>query len=158
MTQLRSGKVIGSIVLVSLLVILIPDLFKQLPPKQQSLAIPNLPASPDSVQFNLGLSTTYHALENPFKLPTTPAQAWALQLADFNKTLEANTLVHSLRQKGYKAYARQVKTPQGWVTRVFVGPEIKREQIKRVAEQLNKDMQINPIVTSFDPLLLPSHA
>jgi DedD protein len=61
--------------------------------------------------------------------------------------------VLSLRRKGFNAYSRQYKSLLGVLTRVFVGPEIKPERMKQVAEQLHTQMHLTTQVVPFDPLL-----
>lgn len=79
-----------------------------------------------------------------------------MQVADFKlqENVAANALMQSLRQKGFKTYMRQVIISTGPVIRVFVGPEIKSVTIKTLADRLNKETQLKPLMTAFDPLLL----
>ena len=60
----------------------------------------------------------------------------------------------SLQLKGFKAYSRQFNSLTQVLTRVFVGPEIKPEQMKSVAERLNTEMHLDTKVVPFDPLLI----
>jgi cell division septation protein DedD len=153
--QLRNRTIIGSIVLLALLIIFIPSFFQELSHRPKRFSIPTLPEPPNAVQFNLGLGNVQHSFENPLQFPITPSQAWVLQLSDFKADANANALIQTLRHKGYKAYARQIRTSTGEVIRVFVGPESKLEQIKILAVQLHKDMQLQAMIAHFDPLLSP---
>lgn len=156
MAKVRNG-MIGILVFMSLLIIFIPHFFLNPPTTEfKSLTIPNKPASPSVELLATGLTNSHPS----FKLPLPPAQAWLLQVADFKKASQALSLVQTLRQKGYKAYTRQIILPTGLmlhsdqVTRVFIGPELKLTQIKALATRLNKEMQLNAKVIDFDPLLL----
>ena len=146
MAQLRNSRVIAAVVVTALLIIAIPLLFKKTSVPFRSLTMPHRPFSPTQEQFNPGSNQAF----------ISPAQAWVLQVADFKLTesLAANTLMQSLRQKGFKTYMRQVILSTGPVIRVFVGPEIKSAKIKTLAALLNKETQLKPTITAFDPLLL----
>lgn len=155
--RLRSRGVISAIILTAFLVIFLPSFFKRTYTRlRMPLTIPTKPLLPSSNQFSPGLSKTNQAIKDSFKLPLGSGQAWILQVADFKSSSDANLMLKSLWNKGFKAYARQVVTTMSGppITRVFVGPEIKSEQIKALEVRLNKEMQLKPKVTAFDPLLL----
>ena len=63
---------------------------------------------------------------------------WVIQLGAFNERASANAYRDSLRKKGYKAFADEL-SHQGLV-RVYVGPEIKRENIESLQKQLQKEL------------------
>ncbi len=146
--------IIAIIVLGALLIIFLPLFFSQVS-TELNFSMPNRPLSL-SPQFNSGLSTlSQSSIKKPLTLPLSPGVAWVIQVADFKKYADANVLVQRLRQKGFKAYTRQVMMSGIAITRVFVGPEIKSDQIKNLVAQLNKVIQLkSPVVTAFDPLLL----
>lgn len=154
--RLRSRGVISAILLTAFFVIFLPSFFKRTYTElRMPLTIPAKPLLPSSNQFTSGLSKTNQAIKDSFKLPLGSEQAWVLQVADFKSSSDANLMLQSLWNKGFKAYTRQVVTTMaGPITRVFVGPEIKSEQIKALEVRLNKEMQLKPTITAFDPLLL----
>ncbi|MES2142523.1 MAG: SPOR domain-containing protein [Pseudomonadota bacterium] len=152
MMPLRSRTLISVIILSAFLVILV-SLFKRAHTEWKPLTVPNKPLFP-SDQFSLELGSSNHPIKNAFKLPLAPTHAWVLQVADFKENSDANSLLQSLQKNGFKAYSRQVRVMAGPITRVFVGPEIKSEQIKLLETRLNKEMQLKSTVTAFDPLLL----
>jgi len=143
--QLRNSRVIAAVVVTAVLIISIPLFFKKMPVEFRSLTMPHWPSPPTQEQFNPGSNQAF----------ISPAQAWVLQVADFKlqENLAANALMQSLRQKGFKTYMRQVILSTGPALRIFVGPEIKSEKLKTLADQLNKEMQLKPMMTAFDPLL-----
>ncbi len=108
-----------------------------------SFTIPPLPTAPTAAL--LPIASAKPSLKNVLNFPLAPAKAWVVELPDIKNSLEAENLVQNLRRKGFNAYSRQYKSLLGILTRVFVGPEIKPEQIKKVAEQLH---------TEIDPLLI----
>ncbi|MDQ8038921.1 MAG: SPOR domain-containing protein [Rickettsiella sp.] len=154
MVQLRSPGTITIIVLLALLVIFVPHFFKNVQTELKPLMIPNQPFLPSSDQINSVLNNTSLSFKNSFRFPIGLAQAWVLQISDFKENSAANVLVQTLRKKGFKSYTRHIMTTTGPMFRVFVGPEIKSEQIKALATQLNKTMQLKSTISAFDPLLL----
>jgi len=84
------------------------------------------------------------------KLPH--ASAWVVQLGSFGDTQRAKLLVKQLRAQGYKAYTRQTKTSKGTaMTRVFVGPEVKRAKAEAIQAKLNKDVKTKGVVVAYSP-------
>ncbi|MES2997814.1 MAG: SPOR domain-containing protein [Pseudomonadota bacterium] len=156
MAELRSKGVIAAIVLIALLIIFVPLFFMEARSEPKLLTIPNLPFTPSPDQFSPGLNNTDQRPQNPFTLPLSPAKAWVLQVADFKEsgTANAHALIQTLREKGFKAYTRQIMLPTGRITRVFVGPEMRSDTLKMLETQLTKEMSLKSTVTSFDPLLL----
>lgn len=80
--------------------------------------------------------------------------AWVIQLGSFNKKENALRLVNQLRANGYRAFIQQVSTRIGNSTRVFVGPEVKHDQARALAIQLESDLHIHGMVISYKPLVL----
>lgn len=66
------------------------------------------------------------------------AQAWTLQLGAFSEAKNAYALRDQLRKKGYKAYTEEL--PNDKLTRVYVGPEIARENIETLQKKLQGEM------------------
>lgn len=85
-------------------------------------------------------------------LKTHKGSAWVVQLGSFDKVEHAKNLVKELRSKGFKAFTREAKTSKGTMTKVLVGPEVKREKALALEEKINKEMKIKGILTSFNPL------
>lgn len=65
--------------------------------------------------------------------------AWTLQVGAFQDKANAEQLISKLRQKGYKAYS-DVFAEEALV-RVYVGPEIKREDIEALQTTLQKELK-----------------
>jgi len=142
------------IVIAALLVIFVPLWMKDYHADNLlSFTIPTLPAAPTAAL--LRLTSTKPSMKSLLDFPLTPAKAWVVELPDSKDPVEAENLVQTLRRKGFNAYSRQYKSLLGLLTRVFVGPEIKPEQMKQVAEQLNSELHLTTQVVAFDPLLKP---
>jgi DedD protein len=83
------------------------------------------------------------------KLPA--AKAWVVQLGSFGNVAKAKTLEKQLREKGFTVYSHSVKTSLGSMTRVFVGPEIKREKAEAIKVKLDHQLHIKGVVVAFQP-------
>ena len=57
--------------------------------------------------------------------------AWVVQLGSFRHTKNVEDLVSKLKKSGYTAFTKPIKTKNGTLTKVFVGPEL----IKRKLEE-----------------------
>ena len=57
--------------------------------------------------------------------------AWVVQLGSFRHAKNVEELVRKLEKAGYTAFTKPIKTKNGTLTKVFVGPEL----IKRKLEQ-----------------------
>lgn len=148
----KRASVITIIVIVALLVIFVPLWMKEYHVDNLlSFTIPRSPAPPSAAL--LPITSGKPHMKNLLSYPLTPAKAWVVELPDINDPVQAENLVQTLRHKGFNAYSRQYQSLLGMLTRVFVGPEIKPEQMKRVAEQLNTEMHLTTRVVPFDPLL-----
>lgn len=140
------------IVIAALLVIFVPVWMKDYRADNLlSFTIPSLPVPPSAAL--LPMTSAKPSVKSLLNFPLTPAKAWVVELPDIKDPVEAENLVQTLRHKGFNAYSRQYKSLLGVLTRVFVGPEIKPEQMKQVAEQLNTELHLTTQVVAFDPLL-----
>lgn len=149
----RRASFIIILVIIALLVILVPVWMKDYHADNLlSFTIPNLPAPPSASL--LPMTAAKPSVKGLLNFPLTPAKAWVLELPDIKDPVQAENLLQTLRRKGFNAYSRQYKSLLGLLTRVFVGPEIKPEQMKQVAEQLNTEMHLTTQVVPFDPLLI----
>jgi DedD protein len=74
-------------------------------------------------------------------------KAWVLQLASFKENRNANNLRDKLRKKGYKAYSEK----RGGLTRVFVGPDLNKENVDRWKKTLNKELKLSGLVRRSYP-------
>ena len=77
-------------------------------------------------------------------------KAWAVQLGSFSKASNAKGLVKKLQKHGLTAY---IKTSAGHnshkITRVFVGPEAKQLDAKKMQVKLKKLFKLNGMVVRY---------
>lgn len=148
----KRASLIIIIVIAALLVIFVPLIMKNYHADNiLSFTIPSSPVLPSAAL--LPMISDKPSMKNLLSYPLTPAKAWVVELPDIKDPAQAENLVQTLRRNGFNAYSRQYKSLLGVLTRVFVGPEIKPEKMKQVAEQLNTEMHLTTQVVVFDPLL-----
>jgi len=75
-----------------------------------------------------------------------PAKAWAIQVGSFSDRKNAFSLRNKLRNKKFTAFVESVKTANGHVYRVRVGPEIKREVAEKLQKKLVAELKIKGLV------------
>ncbi|MHB1221432.1 MAG: SPOR domain-containing protein [Gammaproteobacteria bacterium] len=78
--------------------------------------------------------------------------AWVVQIGSFKDKANALRLVNQLRASGYRAFVQDMSTVTGGSTRVFVGPENKRNSARIMAIQLEKDLNLHGVVLNYKPL------
>ena len=81
--------------------------------------------------------------------PGAGSNGWTVQLGSFQKPDNAHALRDRLRSKGYDAYVEAGDSAAGSVSRVFVGRTLDREQARRSAAKLQRDMQLEGFVVRY---------
>lgn len=154
-------RLIGAVVLMSLLVIFVPILIE----KQNEMIgeIGVIPAEPDILPGleNIPMPDSYSRPEVLQEITpqidvvdntdvkdepesvATPLDAWALQLASFSEKSRAQSLISKLRKHGYNCYQQQVKVAGKVRYRVKVGPEIERSSLVAMKPKLKKEFKLN---------------
>ncbi len=156
------------IVVVALLVIFKPLMYRALDPKpQKSMDEISIPKKSDT-RVLLDTSTinkkTPHArdplayttqqasdvakpeLKKVEKVPTE--KAYVLQLASFQDKNKAKALVGMLRDKGFRAYQQQ----SDQVYRVFVGPVLGQDNLQSIKAKVKKETRYKPVSKEYLPL------
>lgn len=173
MDQKLKERLLGAVIILSIMIIVLPILFK---PGNENLS--------DLIQHNLLEDDRLDAvvdleLENfvkqkpmpmvaapvlepvktvavkpapaPVKTLEAPAsvkgvRTWVLRMGIFSNPKNAKLLVEKLSAKGYPAYSK-VDTARGAaITRVFVGPRKTENEIKKIRDRLKKDLHLEGIV------------
>ena len=83
------------------------------------------------------------------KLKSLVAKAWSIQLGSFENKKNANHLVLALRKKGFAAYSKPFKTQNGWMIRIFVGPEIHKNDAEKLVVKLHQLFHMKGIVVEY---------
>lgn len=80
-------------------------------------------------------------------VPDNPLSAWAVQVGSFASQDNAERLSAELKKRGYRAFVTRLRTKDGTLYRVRVGPEQERERAELLARRLKKDGQAADVVT-----------
>ena len=78
-----------------------------------------------------------------------PLSGWVVQLASLASKDNALALREKLRGHGYTAFVEEIKTAQGVLYRVRVGPELERASADNLRDRLEQQVQIKGIVTRY---------
>lgn len=75
-------------------------------------------------------------------------QIWTIQLGSFDQKNNAEMLVKKLRDAGFTAYIHEPGT-QGYITRVFVGPESDKMKAEAMVKQLEQKFRLKGVLVSY---------
>ncbi|WP_404339166.1 SPOR domain-containing protein [Pseudoalteromonas mariniglutinosa] len=76
--------------------------------------------------------------------------AYVIQLGSFSHTPNVKSLQAKLKAKGFKTFTRPVKTPNGTLTKVFVGPSLDKQALQSQLPELKALTKLNGKVTQFE--------
>nr|MBS0020812.1 SPOR domain-containing protein [Gammaproteobacteria bacterium] len=76
-------------------------------------------------------------------------QAWAVQLGSFSKRGNAVALRDRLQAQGYPAFVKPRAVRDAGLTRVYVGPEISREDARQLSRMLGKETKLSGLVVPY---------
>ena len=65
-------------------------------------------------------------------------RAWVIHLGSFRHKQNVKELLEKLKKNGYTAYTRPIKTKNGYLTKVFVGPELIKSSLDKKLTKLKK--------------------
>ncbi len=74
---------------------------------------------------------------------------FVVQLGVFRHQKNVQELLGRLRQNGYKAFSRPVKTSSGELTKVFVGPELDKQSLQESLPALEKLTKLKGRISPF---------
>jgi DedD protein len=101
-----------------------------------------------------------HSKVKPVNLSSTElakltSPAWVVQMGNFKDKSNARRLADKLRNAGYKAFTKEIKSAKGNVsTRVYIGPEFKQTVALQLSNKVEQEMKIHGIVVSIKPLAI----
>ncbi|MBI5040352.1 MAG: SPOR domain-containing protein [Gammaproteobacteria bacterium] len=85
----------------------------------------------------------------PAPAPAKALSGWVVQLVATATKSKALALQEQLRALGYTAFVEEIKTAQGVLFRVRVGPELERANAENVRNRLEQQVHIKGIVTRY---------
>ena len=78
-------------------------------------------------------------------------QAWVIQLGSFRHKNNVNELLSKLKKNGYTAFTKPIKTKNGTLTKVFIGPELRKQTLDKKLPLLKKLTNVQGKVARFYP-------
>ena len=94
---------------------------------------------------------TQPAVKNAMPEKAIPQQALAIQLGSFKHKKNVNELVKKLESAGYTVFTRPIKTKNGTLTKVFVGPELIKSSLEKKIPALKTLTNVQGKVARFTP-------
>lgn len=91
------------------------------------------------------------AEEKLLPVKTVLKQAWVIQLGSFRHQNNVDDLVNKLKKNGYTAFTKPIKTKNGKLTKVFVGPELVKKSLEDKLPSLKKLTNVQGKVARFYP-------
>ena len=79
------------------------------------------------------------------------AEAWVIHLGSFRHEKNVNELLAKLKRNGYTAYTKPIKTKQGTLTKVFIGPELIKSSLEKKLSALKKLTNVQGKIARFYP-------
>ena len=76
--------------------------------------------------------------------------AYVIQLGSFSHKANVQALLKKLEKAGFTAFTRPIKTPNGELTKVFVGPQLDKEDLASKLPELEKLTKLKGRLTQFN--------
>ena len=76
-------------------------------------------------------------------------EAWVIQLGSFRHKNNVDDLVAKLKKNGYVAFTKPIKTKNGTLTKVFVGPELIKSSLEKKIPLLKQLTNVQGKVARF---------
>nr|WP_206017630.1 MULTISPECIES: SPOR domain-containing protein [unclassified Pseudoalteromonas] len=77
------------------------------------------------------------------------SMAYVIQLGSFSHAANVKALQAKLKVKGFKTFTKPIKTPNGTLTKVFVGPSLDKNELQKQLPQLKVLTKLNGKVTQY---------
>lgn len=163
MDQKLKERLFGAVIILSVLIVVLPILFKP-PPDRFSAFYPEDSLHEEKVQNSIALALDNHLLKEKPSKPLMPIsnplvrksikpgarfsdeKAFVLRIGIFSNPQNAKSLVEKLHYKGYPAYSKVDISKGISITRVFVGPKKTQTDIKKMRDHLKKELNLEGIV------------
>lgn len=78
-------------------------------------------------------------------------EAWVIQVVSYQEKAKASALNQKLQGAGFKSFVRTAVVSGRAVHRVFVGPQILRQQAEDEKARIDRSLGVNSMVIPFEP-------
>ncbi|MBQ4831863.1 SPOR domain-containing protein [Pseudoalteromonas sp. MMG010] len=75
--------------------------------------------------------------------------AYVIQLGSFSHAANVKALQAKLKAKGFTTFTKPIKTPNGTLTKVFVGPSLNKDELQAKLPKLKSLTKLNGKITRF---------
>lgn len=169
MGQELKHRLLGAVVLLGLLIILAPALFRggddhpmvkvDLLPLAEAPEVPVFVEALDTPADKVDVMDREEPVADLTKAVNTSGtddqghlKAWTLQLASFSDKHNADKLVEQLKDGGMSAYSKQFKREGGsTLYRVYVGPEVRARELLDLRDRLQSELGLTGMVVRYLP-------
>lgn len=137
------------------------EIVQELPIDEPASEMQSTPANPASESETSGKSET-STDQNELQDPVTPSSevtqnksdlidtaGWVVQLGVFRHEKNVRELLDKLKNAGYRAFSRPIQTSSGELTKVFVGPNLQRQELQKAIPHLNELTNLQGRITPF---------
>lgn len=76
--------------------------------------------------------------------------SYVIQLGSFSHKSNVEALLKKLKKNNFTAFTRPIKTPNGTLTKVFVGPDLDKKKLEAQLPVLKKLTKLNARITQFN--------
>lgn len=160
MDQKLKERLLGALIILSVSVFIVPNLFKQNNNTQNTLAklVPDdwEEDSENKIDFEAKYSSNTNTLikPQPVRLAVQPIEnkaskstrSWVIRMGVFSHSINAKSLSENLAAKGYRAYSKVEIIKDKKLTHVFVGPYKSEKEIKKIRDHLKNELKIQGLV------------
>jgi DedD protein len=121
--------------------------------KEKGVTVSTLSKEPDFSAVPAVASAKTSVTEVIKKSPSkaTPQQAWVIQLGSFRHQNNVDDLLSKLQKAGYTAFTKPIKTKNGNLTKVCIGPELIKSSLEEKLPALKKLTNVQGKVARFYP-------
>ncbi len=102
----------------------------------------------DEETVTVSTLTPPEPLERPAQSNLTQ-MAYVVQLGAFSRQGSVDALTKKLKDNGFNVFTRAVKTPNGTLTKVLVGPELDKSKLEQQLPKLQKLTNLKGRITQF---------
>jgi len=103
-------------------------------------------------EVNFGKKTKISSENQKLPERAIAKQAWAIQLGSFRHKNNVDELVGKLKKNGYTVFTKPIKTKNGNLTKVFVGPELIKSSLAKKLPALKQLTNVQGKVARFNPV------
>lgn len=122
--------------------------------ESDGVKVTTLPVKEDNISDQKVQNKSDYAQEQRTdKLPEKAVlkEAWVIQLGSFRHKKNVDDLLKKLKDNGYTAFSKPIKTRTGNLTKVFIGPELIKSSLEKKIPALKELTTVEGKVARFTP-------